>query len=341
LVLADLAPAIGAPTPAVPASGAAARGRSEGKVLPAREFDLPSLRAMDANVLVEIGEVDLGTAYLEPLRPLHGHLRLNDGVLRLTDLDVRTAQGRLGGSLELDGRGDRALWTAALRWSDVRLERWVRQPRADGGPPYVSGRLRGMANLSGQGRSTAKILASLKGQVSMQLHEGKVSHLAIEAAGIDIAESLGLIIRGDKALNVNCGVADLQAKEGVLRPRVLVLDTDDSSVWVDGSISLATETLDLRAVVSPKDFSPLALRTPIHVRGVLADPKLSLETGPLARRVGAAALLALITPAAAFLPLVDTGDPDQAERALAQGCRALAERSGIRGAPARSTTTKP
>lgn len=342
LVLADLAPAIGAAAPAPPSNGAAARaGRSDGKVLPQRDFDLPSLRAMDANVVVDIAEVDLGTSYLEALKPLRGHLRLADGVLRLSDLDTRAAQGRLAGSLELDGRGERALWTAALRWNDLRLEQWLRQPRADGGPPYVAGRLRGVANVSGEGRSTAKILASLQGQVSMQLQEGMVSHLAIEAAGIDIAESLGVMIRGDKALKVNCGVADLQAKDGVLRPRVLVLDTDDSSVWVDGSISLATETLDVRAVVSPKDFSPLALRTPLHVTGALADPQLSLEKGPLARRLGAAALMALIAPAAALLPLVDPGDADEAGRALAQGCRALAERSGIRSAAARPRPTKP
>ena len=32
------------------------------------------------------------------------------------------------------------------------------------------------------------------------------------------------------------------------------------------SISLVDESLDLRAVTSPKDFSPLALRTPVLVR---------------------------------------------------------------------------
>ena len=333
LMLADLGPSIGA--------GAPARAdRRPGRALPDRAFDLPSLRAMDANVAIEITEVDLNTSYLEPLKPLRAHLVLSDGVLRLDELDARTAQGRLGGSVQFDGRAERALWTAALHWNDVRLERWIRQPRTDGGPPYVSGRLRGTANLSGEGRSTAQIMASLNGKVAMQLQGGTVSHLVIEAAGIDIAQALGLVLRGDKSLTVNCGVADLQAQQGVLRPRVFVLDTDDSAVWVDGSVSLVDETLALRAVVSPKDFSPLALRTPVHVRGVLSKPQVSLEKGPLARRLGAAALMALITPAAALLPLIDPGDPDAAKAALAKGCKSLVERSGLRRAPAGAPRAK-
>ena len=335
LQLADLGPSIGAAAPAASSADAKTRAvKTSGRVLPEREFDLPALRAMDANVAVDIAEVDLGTRYLEALRPLRMHLQLNDGVLRLTDIDARTAQGRLAGSVQLDGRDRRAIWTTALRVADVRLERWIKQPRADGGPPYVSGRLRGTANLRGAGRSTAQILATLEGHVGFQLQGGKISHLAVEAAGIDIAQGLGLLIAGDKALDVQCGVADLQAHSGILRPRSFILDTTDSTVAIDGSVSMVDERLDLRAVVSPKDFSPLALRTPLHVRGPFDAPQVSLEKGPLARKVGAAALLALITPIAALLPLIDTGDPDGAAQALADGCRALVKRSGAAAAKA-------
>lgn len=358
VVLADLAPAIGANVPEPPVSAAAdtqtqakaqptARPRPQaggvrrgGRVLPTREFDLARLRAMDANVLVDFTEFDLGSRYLEPLKPMHGHLRLRDGVLTLSDLDARTAQGRLVGELQLDGRGEFALWRAALRWTDVRLERWIRQVRENSAPPYIAGRLRGIVDVTGQGRSTAQILSTLKGHVALQLQDGKISHLAVEAAGIDIAESLGVMISGDEALNVQCGVADFTAQGGVLRPRVFVIDTSDSALWVSGAVSLADETLDLRAVVTPKDFSPLTLRTPLHVRGPFADPQISLEKAPLGRKLGVAALLALVNPIAALLPLLDTGDADEAQRALAQGCRSLVERSGVARSGTRPAAAK-
>ena len=342
LLLADLGPVVGT-TPALASAKAAEQGdvvgkplantaKTKGKVLPDRPFDLAALRVMDANVLIDIRDVDLNTSLLEPLRPLRAHLLLTGGVLTITDIEARTAEGRLMGSLRLDGRAANALWDTDLRWDGVRLERWLKLARAEGAPPYVSGRLDGRAKLRGQGRSTAEILASLKGTVRSQLRDGAISHLVIEAAGIDIAESVGVLFKGDDSLKVQCAVADLVADGGVLRPRVMVIDTPDSAVLVDGSLSLATEVMDLRAVVSPKDFSPLSLRTPLLVRGSFANPQVSLDKGPLGRKLATAALLALVSPLAGLIPLLDPGDSAAADR-NATACPGLAVRTAAKTAP--------
>ena len=314
---------------AKPTATRPAAAHAPGKVLPDRPFDLAALRVMDANVLIDIAEVDLNTQRLQALRPLRTRLQLAGGVLTLHDLDARTAQGRLQGDVALDGRSKLALWTAKLRWDGVRLEQWIQQNRAAGVPPYVSGRLNGRTTLAGQGRSTAEILASLQGSVHTELRGGTVSHLAVEAAGLDVAQALGVLLVGDDALPVSCAVGDLVAEHGVFRPRVLVIDTADSAVWVEGSLSLATEALDLRLVVSPKDFSPLALRTPLRVRGTFGAPALSLEPGRLAPKLAAAALLALINPLAVLIPLIDPGDTDAAQRGAA-GCQGLMDRHAAR-----------
>jgi len=329
LMLVDLGPMVGT-TAIVPAmalgTGVEVKpSKAAGKVLPNRAFDLPTLRAMDANVLIDIASVDLNTAYLEPLQPLRGHLQLTDGVLSLRELDARTAQGQLKGELGLDGRNARALWTASLQWSGVRLERWIRQARANGAPPFVSGNLNGQATLTGQGRSTAEILASLKGQVRSELRGGSISHLVIEAAGLDIAQSLGVMMKGDDALPVSCAVADLAADRGVLRTRVMVLDTPDSTVWIDGALSMVSEQVDLRAVVSPKDKSPLTLRSPLRVRGSFADPRVSLEQGAIGGKLASSLLLGLLNPLAALLPLIDLGNAEEAGRG-ATGCQGLMQR---------------
>ena len=138
-------------------------------MLPDRPFDLASLRAMDANVLIDIDHLDLDTRLLEPLQPLQGHLQLRGGVLSLSDLQARTGEGRVSGSVMLDGRAATAEWSARLRWDDIRLERWIRQVRAADDPPYISGRWSGQSELQGQGISTAQILGSLNGQVRSSL----------------------------------------------------------------------------------------------------------------------------------------------------------------------------
>jgi AsmA family protein len=359
LLLADLGPAVGmvpkTATEAKPAANSTNKakdsvtvkasaknsasskgsGKAAGKLLPGRLFDLKVLRVMDANVLIDIADVDLNTSLLEPLRPLHTHLQLIDGVLTLRDMDARTADGQLRGDMALDGRTNKALWSANVRWDGVRLERWIHQERKGGVPPFVSGRMNGRANLKGEGRSTAEILGTLKGTARTELQGGAVSHLMVEAGGLDVAQALGVLFKGDDALPVQCAVADLVAQDGLFRPRVMVLDTADSSVWVDGTLSLATEALDLRAVVMPKDFSPLTLRTPLHVGGSFGNPEVSVEKGPLGLKLAGAFLLGLINPLAALIPLVDPGDADAAKRGAA-GCQSLMQRGA-----ARRTVAKP
>lgn len=328
LVLADLGPAVGAPAPGAAASAPATASARGGRVIPDKKFDLPSLRTMNANVLFDIAMFDPGTTVIEPLRPVRAHLILAEGVLTIADIEATTAQGRLLGYVQLDGRSEQAKWTADMRFVGVDLARWLRLKRSGDAPPYVSGKLDASVKVKGAGRSTAEILASLDGDVRMHLRNAALSHLVVEAVGIDVAQALGMLVRGDNALPILCNVADLDIVKGVVRPKVFVINTSDSTIWVDGSVSLRDEGMDLRAVVSPKDFSPLALRTPIHVRGSLGDPHVSLDLGKLAGKGVAAGLLALLNPLAAIIPFIDTGSKDEAKEAGA-ACASLVRTSGV------------
>jgi AsmA family protein len=316
LVITDLGPAFGA-TP---------EAKKSNKVLPSRPFDLASLRKMNADILVNIHYLDLKTSFLEPLDPLKGHVQLKDGVLSLNDIQASTAEGKLTGDIGLDGRGSKALWDAKLAWNGVRLERWVKQNRTDGLPPYIAGRLAGGAVLHGEGKSTAEILASLNGNIRSELYDGAVSHLGMEVAGLDVAESLGVFFKGDDALPVQCAVVDLQAGNGLFSPRAMVIDTTDTTVWVEGSLSLATETLNLRAMSLPKDFSPLTLRTPVNITGQFANPEVSLEKKPLGLKLAASVLLAIVNPLAAVIPLLDSGDTKEAKQRAA-GCLSIMQKN--------------
>ena len=270
LVLADLGPAVGTQTGSTDTQVNVKTATGD-RVIPDKRFDLPSLRAMDANVVVDIGMFDPGTTIIEPLRPVKAHILLADGVLTIADFEGVTAEGRLVGYLQLDGRATEALWTADMRALGVNLAQWLRLKRDKDLPPYISGKLDALVKVKGSGRSAAEILASLDGDIRIHLRDAAVSHLAVEAGGIDVAQALGVFVKGDDSLPILCNVADLDVVKGVAQPKVFVLNTKDSTIWIDGTVSLKTEGLDLRAVVSPKDFSPLALRTPITSRACSAS----------------------------------------------------------------------
>lgn len=333
LAFADLGPAIGGNggTAKVPSQQAA-----QGRVLPQRRFDLPSLKVMDADVTVAIDEVDFGTEAMAPLKGLKTRIRLDAGVLRLEDLQATVSGGQFKGRTQLDANAQPAQWQARLDISGVDIAGWMRGLRKDAAPPapsasatkalkkereqarqggeqavrsYVTGVLSAKLDVRGAGNSTATILGSLNGPVDLTLRDGTISHLATEAMGLDVAQALGVLIRGDQPLPLNCARFDLQARNGVLEPRLAVIDNRDTTVRINGHVNLRDESLALRLVARPKDWSPLSLRTPITVTGPLGKPDVGIEGRRLAGRViGALALGAAAGPAAAVIPLIEPGD---------------------------------
>ncbi len=329
LALADLGPAVGGRSAGIPDP------TPPGRVLPHRRFDLPSLKAMDADVQMALELLDFGSANVAPLRKLKTRIRLDGGVLRLQDLQASVAGGQFQGSTQLDANAVPARWQARLNVSGIDMAGWVQGLRTDeaparGTPPaarlqrertqarqggeqapqaYLTGELTGEVDVNGVGQSTAEFLGTLNGRAELSIREGTLSYLATEVMGLDVAQALGVLIQGDRPLPLNCARLRLVARRGVVEPRPAVLDNADSTLWLTGRINLEHESLALRIITQPKDWSPLSLRAPITISGTLAQPQVGIEGGRLVGRVlGALALGSLAGPAAALLPLIEQGE---------------------------------
>ncbi len=298
LRLADLGPAVGTDTePSRP-----------GRLLPDRKFDLPSLNAMDARVGVALSQLDLGTDKLEPLAPVNVSLVLEQGVLTLDYLNAGVAGGEIAGSAQLDSRPNPPRFQTSLDARNMAVERWLKLDVKQLTKSPLTGKLQAEVDVKSAGSSPAALLGGMNGPIRVRVQNGSVSHLLTEAVGIDVAQGLGLLLKGDGNLPLNCASLDGRFTSGVLRPRSAILDNRDSRIDMDGTVSLKEETLDLRVVAKPKDFSPLTLRAPVRVQGTLADPRVALEGKRLAGRgIAAVALGTLATPAAALLAFVDPG----------------------------------
>ncbi len=332
LAFADLGPAIGG-------DGGTAKKpeqqEAQGRVLPQRRFDLPSLKVMDADVKVAIDQLDFGTDAMAPLQQFKTRIHLDGGVLRLDDLHAVVSGGQFQGMTQLDANAQPAQWQAKLDIAGVDIAGWMRGLRKDSAPPppssnatkalkkereqarqggeqavrsYVTGILSAKLDVRGAGNSTADILGSLNGPVDLRLRDGTLSHLATEAIGLDVAQALGVLIRGDHPLPLNCARFDMVARNGLVEPRLAVIDNRDTTVRVNGNVNLRDESMALRLVAQPKDWSLISLRTPITVNGTLGNPDIGIEGRRLAGRViGAIALGAAAGPAAAVIPLFEQG----------------------------------
>jgi hypothetical protein len=111
----------------------------------------------------------------------------------------------------------------------------------------------------------------------------------------------------DRIIPIRCANADFKVADGVMTARSIVFDTTDTLIEGEGSANLAQETLNLRLRAKPKDFSPLAFRSPLKVTGTLKHPRLGPEKGPITARAAVSALLYTVAPPAALLALLDKG----------------------------------
>lgn len=330
LALVDLGPAVGVPVQAGQAQAASAE-----RVLPDRPFNLPSLLAMDADVRVAIDVFDTGNEALQAMHDLRGRILLQGGVLKLEELSTRLAQGSVRGRIELDGRQPaQALLAADLNVDDVRLEQWAKALQRPGREPLASGVLAGHIAVTGRGRSTAELLGSLGGRADLSMSDGRVSHLGVELAGLDLMEGLIEFVKGDEVLPIPCAQVRLEARNGVLQPAPVIVSTPDSTIWADGQVSLKDETLDLRTRVAPKDFSLVALRTPVQLRGPWRDVDVKVMHPQTWLRILGAAALAVVHPLAGVLPLVDPGQRDAAQAADRQCRQAMAQKAPAAKPPA-------
>jgi AsmA family protein len=301
----DLGGLIGAPPDTKPGETASPEQRVEAqeksaspRLLPDKPYNLEKLRSLDAVVQLKAEHVD---AQKLPIEAIDGRMQLEDGLLLIEPLDVAIAGGHMTGNIRLDARQNPIATQTDLRLQDVEVPKLM--PRIN---PKGFGRIAGQARLAGRGNSVAKMLATADGEVGAVMGSGEMSNLVLELAGLDVAESLILLLK-DKTVPVRCAYTDLAVADGVATARSMALDTTDTVVVGSGTIDLADERLDLELKARPKDISPVSLRGPLDVDGTFKDPGFHPQPARLAGRVAAAAALFAIAPPAALLALFETG----------------------------------
>jgi uncharacterized protein involved in outer membrane biogenesis len=94
---------------------------------------------------------------------------------------------------------------------------------------------------------------------------GSVGELALRMSNLDVANSLLLVLGGDKQVPVRCMVGIFGAVDGVFTSKALVLDTPKANMTGHGTVDLRDESLHLQLVTESKGFSLASLRGPLDV----------------------------------------------------------------------------
>ena len=306
LDLEDLAPMIGSapePTDKKVAGVAATKAPPpSNRVLP--EIPFKADRWDSVNAKVSLRAKTIRRVMQLPLEGLNAQMSLQDSVLTLEPFNFGLAGGQINTAISLDGRKSPIQARAKVKVRKVLISKLFPE---SGLTKTGIGQINGDFDLAGTGNSVGRMLATSNGSVAVVVAGGEISQLMMEKVGLHLWEILRLNITGDKLVKLRCAVADFDVKQGNMQTRALVFDTEVTTILGTGNIDLGQERIDLTLNQKTKNTSPLALRTPILVRGSFAKPVAEIDKGPLALRAIGAVVLGTINPLLALLPLIDAG----------------------------------
>ncbi|HWI24022.1 MAG TPA: AsmA family protein [Lysobacter sp.] len=284
----------------------AARERGRTRVLPDTPYQLDKLRSMDADVRWKAHRIN---APKLPLDDMDAHLLLDAGLLRMEPLNFGVAGGDVRSTIRMDARESPIRTRADIAARGLNLQRLLPQVEA---AKDAIGRVGGDVRIAGTGNSIARMLGSADGDAAIGMGRGQISNLLMELAGLDIAEALKFLMKGDRRIPVRCAFGDFAVQDGVMHARSLAFDTTDTIIIGEGNISLRDETFDLRLRPRPKDRSLFAFRSPLLVGGTFRDPSFRPDMKRVGLRAAIALTLGNIVPPAALLATLELGPGEDA-----------------------------
>lgn len=277
-------------------------------VLPKLPFRTGRWSSVDADVKIRAKRIQRARAL--PIENLATRIQMRDAVITLAPLNFGVAGGILAGAITLNGQHDPIQARVKLGARKIMLNKLFPTVKLT---KTSIGQVNGEADLTGTGNAVDKMLASANGKLALVVEGGEISKLMLETIGLHLWEMLQLKITGDKAIKINCAVADFGVKQGVMQINTLVLDTQITTITGRGNIDLKQETLNLDLQPHTKVFSPLALRSPIYIRGSFAKPQASIDKTKVALRGAGALILGAINPFLTLIPLIDSGPGKNSE----------------------------
>jgi len=275
---------------------------AQARVLPDLPFKIDRWDSVDAEVTLKARTIRRAKDLL--LEDLIVHLSLRDSVLTLDPLNFGVAGGHISAVISLDGRKDPIRAHAQVRARKILIAKLF--PTIELSQASM-GQINGEFDLAGKGNSVGGMLASSTGKVGLVVDGGWISKLMMEKVGLHLWEMLELKVTGDKLVKLRCGVADFEVGEGIMHADALIFDTEVTTIIGTGSIDLGQETLDLTLNQKTKYTSPVALRSPIYVRGSFAKSDVKVDKGRIAARGIGAIALGMVNPLLALIPLIDAG----------------------------------
>lgn len=257
------------------ARGRALRRAIGPRIVPNTRVDLSKLGKTDGVLRVRLGRV-MSAGVPTGLRSGSGRLTLDHQLLKLEDARVRLRSGVLTGRIVVDQTGGRQspLVTVDLRLKDSEFSRLT-----GGG---ISGAAAVHIHLTGTGKTIREAIGTSNGRIGLVVRDGALPKRIAYAAGF--APGKALAAGRSARAGLRCGVVRLAMRHGRGVAAPLLIDTTESQLRGDGTVTFPDERLALRLRGAAKHAAILRLDGSASIRGTISEP--SLDIPPATKSVG-------------------------------------------------------
>ncbi|WP_283148284.1 AsmA family protein [Silvimonas soli] len=260
---------------------------SEGakQVDPSKDLDFTWLQHARAQGQVRIGELVVKNLHVDDIAM---SFNAKDRKLTLDPLQATLYEGQLTGSMEIDTSGDQPAFHARQRLTDTNINTLLVDVLDTS---RFEGRGQVDLDISGRGTSLEDLRRTTNGSAHLQLKEGAIRGIDVEALLRNTSKQLALL-GGDITQPADLDArtrftqlqASLQIKDGVARNSDLAVATGVIKLTGNGAIDLGQGYIDYQMQATansrvPELASLAGLTLPITLSGPLASPDYHVDYG--------------------------------------------------------------
>ncbi|UCG14228.1 MAG: AsmA family protein [Deltaproteobacteria bacterium] len=323
----DLRPLLVKSDKEAPTESVTKKSRSErDRVFSSEPWNLNGLKRVDANIKIRDRKILLPKLALTDVII---DIMLNNGNLKVKPLKFVVGGGAADGRFNIRSQEQIPTMTMEMKISQLDLGAMLDEL---GSQRTLEGTLDLDFRLTGQGNSTAEVMAGLNGGIYLSTTDGRAASRYLDLLenflGTDVLQLLNPFQARTAYTRVNCFVSQIEIEDGLADCKLL-LDTNQTSIFSAGDVNLGTERLDFGIRPAPKQgygrsgvasisFSLRRLSQPFRLGGTLANPSLALDPTGTAFTVGKFAGALALGPVGitAFFSDVSLGKVDPCPVAL-------------------------
>ncbi|MEO1016998.1 MAG: AsmA family protein [Pseudomonadota bacterium] len=279
------------------------------------ELDLSILQELDLDLRFKGSELDIDRFKLTDLELT---AVIDDGNLTLKPVGFDIGKGSVDAVVDVRSSDQTYRISHDLRVTDVPIDLVFVGTEV---PEYIEAPFYLRTNLAATGNDWDAIIASANGDIRLFVGRGQVQAQFVDLIIGGLRSFWNSLFSDNKNgwVDLNCAVLEGPVRNGVLKPRILYLNTASSSVAGQGEIDFATDTIGL--TLTPRaNAATLNISVPMRVQGPLEAPRVTpqpdLGTALKGLTVAASAFL---FPPAAVAAFVDFGVGDRCLKEATKG----------------------